>query len=246
MKTTKVLETNINEITISEVSKTLNTSSKNRVAICNANTLVRSVKNIEIRNSINSFSIKTPDGFPVAKALSFLTKNKFKRVDGYKVFLQTIADGLETNTDHYFFGNNETTTQQMIENLKNIFPDIKISGYICPENLAAEELALKYKDKFAKIETDIVWVSLGFPKQELFIEKIYNEINPKTNFVGIGGVFDWVAGTKRKAPEWVANIGLEWFFRLIQDPKRLYKRYLIDNTLFIVYFLRQVLFYDRQ
>ncbi len=242
MKTTKVLETNINEITISEVSKTLNTSSKNRVAICNANTLVRSVKNIEIRNSINSFSIKTPDGFPVAKALSFLTKNKFKRVDGYKVFLQTIADGLETNTDHYFFGNNETTTQQMIENLKNIFPDIKISGYICPENLAAEELALKYKDKFAKIETDIVWVSLGFPKQELFIEKIYNEINPKTNFVGIGGVFDWVAGTKRKAPEWVANIGLEWFFRLIQDPKRLYKRYLIDNTLFIVYFLRQVLF----
>ena len=242
MKTTKVLETNINEITISEVSKILNTSSKNRVAICNANTLVRSVKNIEIRNSINSFSIKTPDGFPVAKALSFLTKNKFKRVDGYKVFLQTIADGLETNTDHYFFGNNETTTQQMIENLKNIFPDIKISGYICPENLAAEELALKYKDKFAKIETDIVWVSLGFPKQELFIEKIYNEINPKTNFVGIGGVFDWVAGTKRKAPEWVANIGLEWFFRLIQDPKRLYKRYLIDNTLFIVYFLRQVLF----
>ena len=242
MKTTKVLETNINEITISEVSKTLNTSSKNRVAICNANTLVRSVKNIEIRNSINSFSIKTPDGFPVAKALSFLTKNKFKRVDGYKVFLQTIADGLETNTSHYFFGNNEATTQQMIENLKNIFPDIKISGYICPENLAAEELALKYKDKFVKIESDIVWVSLGFPKQELFIEKICNEINPKTNFVGIGGVFDWVAGTKRKAPEWVANIGLEWFFRLIQDPKRLYKRYLIDNTLFIVYFLRQVLF----
>jgi len=242
MKTTKVLETNITEITISEVSKTLITSSKNRVAICNANTLVRSVKNIEIRNSINSFSIKTPDGFPVAKALSFLTKNRFKRVDGYKVFLQTITDGLDTNTSHYFFGNNEATTKQMIENLKNIFPDINISGYICPENLDAEELALKYKDKFVKIETDIVWVSLGFPKQELFIEKIYNEINPETNFVGIGGVFDWVAGTKRKAPEWVANIGLEWFFRLVQDPKRLYKRYLIDNTLFIVYFLRQVLF----
>ena len=242
MKTTKVLKTDISETTISDVSKKLITSSKNRVAICNANTLVRSVKNLEIRDSINSFSIKTPDGFPVAKALSFLSKNKFPRVDGYKLFLQTISDGLEANTRHYFFGNNEKTTLEMIKNLKNKFPNINISGYICPENLSADDLASKYKDKFIKIDADIVWVSLGFPKQELFIEKIYNEINPDPNFVGIGGVFEWVAGTKVKAPEWLANIGLEWLFRLIQDPKRLYKRYLIDNTLFIVYFLRQVLF----
>jgi len=242
MKTTQVLKTDISETTISDVSKILITSSKNRVAICNANTLVRSVKNLEIRDSINSFSIKTPDGFPVAKALSFLSKNKFPRVDGYKLFLQTISDGLEANTRHYFFGNNEKTTLEMIKNLKNKFPNIKISGYICPENLSADDLASKYKDKFIKIDADIVWVSLGFPKQELFIEKIYNEINPNTNFVGIGGVFEWVAGTKVKAPEWLANIGLEWLFRLMQDPKRLYKRYLIDNTLFIVYFLRQVLF----
>ena len=242
MKTTKVLKTDISETTISDVSKKLITSSKNRVAICNANTLVRSVKNLEIRDSINSFSIKTPDGFPVAKALSFLSKNKFPRVDGYKLFLQTISDGLEANTRHYFFGNNEKTTLEMIKNLKNKYPNINISGYICPENLSADDLASKYKDKFIKIDADIVWVSLGFPKQELFIEKIYNEINPDPNFVGIGGVFEWVAGTKVKAPEWLANIGLEWLFRLIQDPKRLYKRYLIDNTLFIVYFLRQVLF----
>ena len=242
MKTTQVLKTDISETTISDVSKKLITSSKNRVAICNANTLVRSVKNLEIRDSINSFSIKTPDGFPVAKALSFLSKNKFPRVDGYKLFLQTISDGLQANTRHYFFGNNEKTTLEMIKNLKNKFPNINISGYICPENLSADDLASKYKDKFIKIDADIVWVSLGFPKQELFIEKIYNEINPDTNFVGIGGVFEWVAGTKVKAPEWLANIGLEWLFRLIQDPKRLYKRYLIDNTLFIVYFLRQVLF----
>ena len=242
MKTTQVLKTDISETTISDVSKKLITSSKNRVAICNANTLVRSVKNLEIRDSINSFSIKTPDGFPVAKALSFLSKNKFPRVDGYKLFLQTISDGLEANTRHYFFGNNEKTTLEMIKNLKNKFPNINISGYICPENVSADDLASKYKDKFIKIDADIVWVSLGFPKQELFIEKIYNEINPNTNFVGIGGVFEWVAGTKVKAPEWLANIGLEWLFRLMQDPKRLYKRYLIDNTLFIVYFLRQVLF----
>ena len=108
--------------------------------------------------------------------------------------------------------------------------------------MTAEELAIKYKKDFQSINADIVWVSLGFPKQEQFIEKIYNQVDSNINFVGIGGVFDWVAGTKKKAPEWLANIGLEWLLRLVQDPKRLYKRYLVDNTLFILYFLRQVLF----
>ena len=242
MKTTKVLETNITETNINEVSKILNFSSNNRVAICNANTLVRSVKDLNIRNLIDNFTIKTPDGFPVAKALTFLTKEKFSRVDGYKVFLQTISDGLDTNRRHYFFGNNEKTTLQMIEKLKKMFPNIQISGYICPEQMTAEELAIEYKKDLISTNADIVWVSLGFPKQEQFIENICDESDSNKNYVGIGGVFDWVAGTKKKAPEWMANIGLEWLLRLVQDPKRLYKRYLIDNTLFVLYFLRQVLF----
>ena len=242
MKTTKVLETDITETNVNEVSRILNFSSNNRIAICNANTLVRSVKDLHIRNTVNNFTIKTPDGFPVAKALSFITKKKFSRVDGYKLFLQSISDGLDINRKHYFFGNNENTTQQMIEKLKEIFPNINISGYVCPEQMTAEELALKHKKDFQSIDADIVWVSLGFPKQELFIDKVCEEIQTNTNFVGIGGVFDWVAGTKKKAPEWLANIGLEWLLRLVQDPKRLYKRYFIDNTLFIVYFFRQVLF----
>ena len=175
---------------------------------------------MHIRNTVNNFTIKTPDGFPVAKALSFITKKKFSRVDGYKVFLQSISDGLDLNRKHYFFGNNENTTQQMIEKLKEIFPNINISGYVCPEQMTAEELALKHKKDFQSIDADIVWVSLGFPKQELFIDKVCEEIQTNTNFVGIGGVFDWVAGTKKKAPEWLANIGLEWLLRLVQDPKR--------------------------
>ena len=242
MKTTKVLETNITKTNVNEVSEILNFSSNIRVAICNANTLVRSVKDEKIRDSVNNFTVKTPDGFPVAKALSFLEKEKFPRVDGYKVFLQTISDGLETNKRHYFFGNNEATTIKMIDNLKENYPSIKISGHICPERMTADELVKKHKKDFESIDADIIWVSLGFPKQELFIDKIFTEIDININIVGIGGVFEWVAGTKKKAPEWLANIGLEWLLRLIQDPKRLYKRYLIDNTLFVLYFLRQVLF----
>jgi len=242
MKTTKVLQTSISETDINQVSEVLNSSTKNRVAICNANTLVRSVRNISIRNSINNFTIKAPDGFPVAKALSFLTKQKFSRVDGYKVFLQTIENGLDQGTKHYFFGNNDEITQLMIDQLIERFPNVKITGYLCPKFMSANELVDKYKDQIESINTDIIWVSLGFPKQELFIDALCNEIDTTANFVGIGAVFEWVAGTKKKAPEWVANLGFEWLLRLLQDPKRLYKRYLIDNTLFILYFLRQVFF----
>jgi len=242
MKTTKVLQTNISETDIGQVSEILNTSTKNRVAICNANTLVRSVRHIVIRNTINNFTIKTPDGFPVAKALSFLTKLKFSRVDGYKVFLQTIEKGLIHGTRHYFFGNNDEITQLMISKLTQKFPDVKIAGYLSPEFMSADDLVERYKEEIKSIDADIIWVSLGFPKQELFIDKLCDEINTPINFVGVGAVFEWVAGTKKKAPEWIANLGFEWLLRLFQDPKRLYKRYLIDNTLFILYFLRQVFF----
>jgi len=242
MKTTKVLQTNISETNISEVSKVLNSSTGNRVAICNANTLVRSARDPKIKDLINNFTIKTPDGFPVAKALSILTKQKFSRVDGYKVFLKTIEDGLDNNKKHYFFGNNDDTTRIMIDKLNDMFPKIKIVGHTCPEFTSGNELASKYKELMEDINADIVWVSLGFPKQEIFIDELCNEVEISTNFVGVGAVFEWVAGTKKKAPEWVADLGLEWFLRLIQDPRRLYKRYLIDNTLFILYFLRQVFF----
>ena len=242
MKTTKVLQTNVSQTSIDEVSNILNKTAGNRIAICNANTLVRSARNPNIADLINNFTIRTPDGFPVAKALSILTKQNFSRVDGYKVFLQTIQDGLERNRSHYFFGSDELTTELMIKNLKKNYPEIKISGYTCPEFMESDQLLEKYAKEIQNIDADIVWVSLGFPKQEMFIDQVNITMDINSNFVGIGGVFDWVAGTKKKAPEWVADIGLEWLFRLVQDPKRLYKRYLIDNTLFMVYFLRQILF----
>ena len=242
MKTTKVLQTNVSQTSIDEVSNILNKTVRNSIAICNANTLVRCARNSHIADLVNNFTIRTPDGFPVAKALSILTKQNFPRVDGYKVFLQTIKDGLDRNRSHYFFGSDELTTELMIKNLKKDYPQIQISGYICPEFMESDQLVEKYAEEIQNIDADIVWVSLGFPKQEMFIDQVNISMDTNLNFVGIGGVFEWVAGTKKKAPELVANIGLEWLLRLVQDPKRLYKRYLIDNTLFMVYFFRQILF----
>jgi len=241
MKTIRVLKTNIADTTINEVSQLLNTSNNKTVAICNANTLVQSYKDEKLNSIINSFSIATPDGFPVAKAISRLAKKNIPRVDGFKVFKETIKNGIETNTSHYFFGNNEKVVNLMIKNLKKEFPNINISGFTCPPFENVENLITRFKDNVSNDNPDVVWVSLGFPKQEIFIYKLLESTSINSNFVGIGAVFEWVAGTKIKAPEWVANIGLEWVLRLIQEPRRLLRRYLIDNTLFVYYFYKQLM-----
>ena len=241
MESATILNTEISVTNVDEVSKLLNSEKSLLVAVCNVNTVVTCYKNENINKIINSFDIKCPDGFPIAKSSKLLYKNRQERVDGYNLFYETIKKGLENNTSHYFFGNTDKVTNKMISKLKKEFPKINISGYTCPPFLDLEKLTEdKYINDLKTKNPDIIWVSLGFPKQEQFINKLKSEVGLNSNFVGIGAVFEWVAGTKVKAPEILANIGLEWIFRLLQEPKRLYKRYFIDNSLFIIYFIKQL------
>ena len=243
MRKLKILKTNISELTLDQLSKTLLNESKKTVAVCNANSLVRSYKDNDLQNIINSFDICTPDGFPVAMASRLLYKNKQQRVDGFKIFNNTLVNSEDTGITHYFFGNTEEVVVKIINKYKKNFPGVNIVGFCCPPFLNVDELASdQYFKEIIELNPDIIWFSLGFPKQERLIDLVKQKYSLSSNLVGVGFTFDWTAGTKYKAPELIANIGLEWFFRLIQEPKRLYKRYLIDNSLFILYFLRQLLF----
>ncbi len=238
----KILKTNINQIKLNDLSNRLINEENLDVAVCNANSLVRSYKDKEIQKILNNFDIATPDGFPVAKASSILYKNDQKRVDGYKIFNHTIEKSIEAGTSHYFFGNSEEVVEKIITKFKKKYPSINIAGYSCPPILDVEKLASdKYMEEIIKLEPKIIWLSFGFPKQEKLMSKIRKDYKLNSNLVGVGFTFDWTAETKFKAPEFIANLGLEWIFRLIQEPKRLYKRYLIDNTLFIFYFIKQYL-----
>ena len=240
MNTVKILNTTISKTSLVEVSNILNTENSLKIAICNTNTVVRSYKNDHLSKIINSFDIKAPDGFPIAKSSSILYKNSQSRVDGYNVLLKTINDGLTKNTSHYFYGSEDFVLKKMIGKLRNDFPNIKIVGFSSPPVSSYDDLVQeKYVKDIIDAEPDIVWVSLGFPKQELFINLFQEKYSVESNLVGIGAVFEWVAGTKIKAPEFVANLGLEWVLRLAQEPKRLFKRYFVDNLLFLYLITKQ-------
>ena len=241
MDSVLILRTNINTTTVDKVASLLQKKSSLTVAVCNANTLVRSYNEESLQKIINSFDIRVPDGFPVAKASNLLYKNNQKRVDGYNIFHKTIQKGLENNLSHYFFGSDEKTITKLKNQLLSQYPNINILGYSCPPIMSFEDLTEEvYIKDLKEKNADIVWVSLGFPKQEEFIDLFLKNNNINSNFAGIGAVFEWSAGTKIKAPEFFANIGLEWVFRLIQEPRRLFKRYLVDNFLFIIYIIKQI------
>jgi N-acetylglucosaminyldiphosphoundecaprenol N-acetyl-beta-D-mannosaminyltransferase len=240
MKTVKILNTTISKTSLVEVSNILNTENSLKVAICNTNTVVRSYRDDQLSKIINSFDIKTPDGFPVAKSSSILYKNSQRRVDGYNVLLKTVNDGLTKNTSHYFYGSEDFVLKKMIGKLRNDFPNINIVGSSSPPVGSYDELIQEeYVKDIIDAEPDIVWVSLGFPKQELFINLFQEKYSVESNLVGIGAVFEWVAGTKIKAPEFLANLGLEWLLRLAQEPKRLFRRYFVDNLLFLYLITKQ-------
>ena len=240
MKTVKILNTTISKTSLVEVSNILNTEKSLKIAICNTNTVVRSYKNDQLSKIINSFDIKTPDGFPIAKSSSILYKNSQSRVDGYNVLLTTINNGLTKNTSHYFYGSEDFVLKKMIGKLRNDFPNINIVGSSSPPVGSYDELIQEeYVKDIIDAEPDIVWVSLGFPKQELFINLFQEKYSVESNLVGIGAVFEWVAGTKIKAPEFLANLGLEWLLRLAQEPKRLFRRYFVDNLLFLYLITKQ-------
>ena len=241
MDSVLILSTNINETTVEEVVKILQKKASKTVAVCNTNTLVRSYRNPTLQKKINSFDIRVPDGFPVAKASNLLYKNNQKRVDGYNIFHKTIQKGLKNNLGHYFFGGDEETVIKLKTQLLSRYPNINILGYSCPPVMNFEDLIKEnYISDLKEKDPDVVWVSLGFPKQEEFIELLLKNNNINSNFAGIGAVFEWSAGTKIKAPEFFANIGLEWIFRLVQEPRRLFKRYFVDNFLFIIYIIKQI------
>ena len=128
----------------------------------------------------------------------------------------------------------------MIQELKKIYPEISIKGFHCPPMLDVDEFLVdEYLNLLDNTNADIIWVSLGFPKQEKFMQYIMANKKNEFNILGVGNVFDWVAKTKYKAPDIFANNGFEWIFRFSQEPIRLARRYIIDNTLFIVFFLKQ-------
>lgn len=140
---------------------------------------------------------------------------------------------------HFFYGSSKETLDRLIDNIKEKSPNIQIAGSLAPdfvETIEENSFATHFDADIQKINEsnpDFIWVGLGAPKQELFMMHASGKVNGL--MLGVGAAFDFLAGTQKRAPKWMQMIGLEWLFRLVSDPKRLWKRYVVTNVKFLFY-----------
>lgn len=221
----KIFNVNISNINLFELLETLLNNSGVTVAVCNTNTLVTADKNSRFLKLLNSFSYRVPDGMPLVWIMKLRGYDQ-ERLNGMKILLNTIELGLEAQTKHFFLGSSPEVLEKLKTQLKTKYPEVSIEGTLSPPFGTDDEIIKFIDNNISKfINTDILWVGLGMPKQEVIMHHL-NQSN--LNIVGIGAVFEWVAGTKSIAPTPMQNLGLEWLYRLLKEPRRLWKRYFFD------------------
>ncbi len=211
------------------------------VCICNVHSVVTASQDIEFGRVVSNADMATPDGAPVAWMLRRLGHANQQRINGPDLMWRYCEQAQYRDESVFFYGSTEETLTALKVKLLAAFPKLKIAGAISPPFralTAAEDAAIV--EQINASGAGVVWVSLGCPKQELWMAAHRGRINAV--MVGVGAAFDYHAGTIKRAPLWMQNAGLEWLHRLLSEPRRLWKRYLVTNTLFIMKAAKQLLF----
>ena len=210
------------------------------VCICNVHVVVTASRDSSYRQVIDSADMATPDGAPVAWMLRRLGFSGQTRINGPDLMLALCERCAVVGVPVYFFGSTEPTLAAMASRLRAQYDSLKIGGLESPpfRSLTREE----DEQTIARINASgagIVFVGLGCPKQERWMAEHRGKLDAV--MVGVGAAFDFHAGTVQRAPTWMREHGLEWLHRLLSEPRRLWKRYLVTNSLFILGALRQLL-----
>ena len=214
-----------------------------RMNLCNVHVTMVAQSMPELMTALNHpDAITLPDGMPLVWAMRSWGADIHDRVYGPDFFELCMSKSVESGFKHFLYGSTDETLKKLRSNLKNKFDNINICGSYSPPfrpltSDEEEEVILKINDSGA----NIVWIGLGAPKQEIFVDKIADRLNAPV-VVAIGAAFDFHAGTIKQAPDWMQDHGLEWLYRLIQEPGRLWFRYCYYNPLFVMKYLWERLF----
>jgi N-acetylglucosaminyldiphosphoundecaprenol N-acetyl-beta-D-mannosaminyltransferase len=194
----------------------------------------------EFRAMVNRADLVTPDGMPLVWALHWLGVKEASRVDGSTLTLHVCEAAAKVGAPIALYGGSDETLAAFAAFARRQFPGIKISAMISPPfRRLTEEEHQQMLRQLAESGARIVLVALGCPKQETWMAQNYLRL--QAVLIGIGAALDFHAGRIARAPEWMQRIGLEWLFRLMMEPGRLWRRYARHNPRFIGLFMLQLL-----
>lgn len=204
--------------------------------------LIESYRNPVLLEKVNKIDLVVPDGQPIRWALNLFHNAQLKdRVYGPQLTLDVLKGANEKKMKVYLFGSSEETLRKFSSNINKWFPHILICGmHIDRFRDATIEEDEADIQKINSSGAHIVLVGRGCPRQEIWVSDHLGKIN--ASMMAVGAAFDFHAGVVKQAPQWMQRSGLEWLYRLIKEPRRLWKRYLITNSIFIFLFFRKLIF----
>ncbi len=234
-----IIECNISRVKMSSAIEHVKQNIEDKlggyVCFTNVHVSVMGRQDTNFRSTLNGSFMTVPDGKPLYWYAKLKGLDDVGHVPGPDFLPAFVEYTKSSNIRHYFFGSTQEVLDKLIDNLKQNDPDIQIAGCYSPPFRA---LSLEETDEIINNITsskpDIIWVGLGAPKQEYWMADNWKKLQPAI-LMGVGAAFDFHAGTIKRAPVIFTKLGIEWLHRLSQEPKRLFSRYLVTNSLFIWY-----------
>ena len=214
------------------VTRNIKELSGKYICVTNVHATIMAYDDPTYREVQNGAVLSIPDGGPLSTYGRKHGFNEMARTTGPDFFNEIIKISEENGYKHYFYGSTEETLNKLKNKLLEKYPKLNIVGLYSPpfRKLTTDEDA-KIIDNINIVNPDFVWVGLGAPKQEIWMSEHKDKV--KGLMVGVGAAFDYYAGNIKRAPMWMQKLNLEWLYRLIQDPKRLFTRYLYTNTKYL-------------
>lgn len=188
-----------------------------------------------VRNALNSAGLTVPDGMPIVWAGRYAGANGIARVYGPDLMEAVCAEAAARGWACYFYGGAPGVPERLGSRLQTRFPGLKIAGgHSPPFGQATEGEKAEAASAIARSGARLIWVGLSTPKQDLWMADMVDRIDAPVILLGVGAAFDIHAGLKARPPGWLGPLGLFWLFRLLQEPRRLWRRYLFDIPQFLI------------
>jgi N-acetylglucosaminyldiphosphoundecaprenol N-acetyl-beta-D-mannosaminyltransferase len=234
---------------IQQVQQLGNSHTPSYVCFANSHMTVEAFKDKKFAQQVNNATMVFADGKPVALSSLILHKIKQERIAGLD-FVPQFLSFIDQNIIEprvFFYGSTDRVLEGLIDRVKKKYPKVIVTGAISPPFRLLDKSELnEHISLINNNKPHFVFVSLGCPKQERWMAENFREINAV--LLGVGAAFEIMAGMKKRAPKWMQDLSLEWLYRLIQEPRRLFKRYFVTNSFFIFLLLKALYkkaFYDR-
>ena len=211
------------------------------VCFATAHGLLEGVRDAAVRSAFNAADACMPDGMPLVWIGRMRGHAAMDRVYGPDLMLAALAASAQKGYTNYFYGGADSVAAELQARMRQRFPRLRVVGtYTPPFRALTESEMTEVADRISAASPDFLWIGLGSPKQEMFMAAARTRMRARV-MLGVGAAFDFHSGRVRQAPRWVQRGGLEWLFRLCAEPRRLGRRYLLGNPLFLMHLACQAL-----